>query len=100
MRERGDLAGFTGAGKDGATATDSVAACICPGLRRQYAIGSLPRLRGLEWGPRQKNNCLAPSRTKPVRLLGHENARFLASGRSLTPNRPSPDQIRATRRGI
>jgi hypothetical protein len=32
------LASFTGTETDGATATESVAACICRGLRRQYAI--------------------------------------------------------------
>jgi hypothetical protein len=51
MRERGDLAAFTGAGNEGATATDSVAACICLELRRQYAMGSLPHLWTLEYGP-------------------------------------------------
>jgi hypothetical protein len=45
MRDRGDLAGFTGTAAGGATATDSVAACICRGLRCQYAIESLPSLR-------------------------------------------------------
>ena len=49
MRGRGDLAGFAGGTADeGATATDSVAACICGGLRRQYAIESLPSRAGLE----------------------------------------------------
>jgi len=38
MRVRGDLSDFTGAGDDGATATESVAACICQELRRLYAI--------------------------------------------------------------
>jgi len=39
MRGRGDLTGFTGAGDDdGATATESLAACICHALRRLYAI--------------------------------------------------------------
>ncbi len=48
MRERGDLAGLTATGAStvaaysSATATESVAACICRGLRRQYAIESLP----------------------------------------------------------
>ena len=37
---------FTGATDDGATATWSVEACICGWLRRQYAIGSLPSIRG------------------------------------------------------
>ena len=32
----------------GATATESVAACICRGLRRQYAIESVPSCAGLE----------------------------------------------------
>jgi hypothetical protein len=41
MRERGDL-GFSATGDVGATATWLVAACICRGLRRQYAITSLP----------------------------------------------------------
>ncbi len=44
MRGRGDLAVLTGADDDGATATDSVEACICGWLRRQYAIGSLPSI--------------------------------------------------------
>jgi hypothetical protein len=48
MPERGDLAGFAAMGTSkadaGAIATDSVAACICRGLRRQYAIESLPVL--------------------------------------------------------
>jgi hypothetical protein len=35
---------------EGATATDSVAACICRGLRRQYAIESLPSGAGFEFG--------------------------------------------------
>jgi hypothetical protein len=38
MRGRGDLTGFTGTGGDCATATESVAACICHALRRLYAI--------------------------------------------------------------
>jgi len=46
MRERGDLTGLAAAGAgtadDGATATDSVAACICHELRRLYAIDILP----------------------------------------------------------
>ena len=41
LRRRG-----AGTGDDGATATDSVAACICRGLRRQYAIESVPHVRG------------------------------------------------------
>src|SRR5258705_10328625 len=51
MRERGDLTAFTVAGDEGATATESVAACICPRLRRQYAIETLPSPAGLEGGP-------------------------------------------------
>ena len=39
-----------GKAEAGATATESVAACICPGLRRQYAIESLPS-RGLRTRP-------------------------------------------------
>jgi hypothetical protein len=55
MPERGDLSGLAdlgAAGKAdaGATATESVAACICPGFRRQYAIESLP-LCGLRTRP-------------------------------------------------
>jgi len=42
MRERGDLPGRGGGADDGATATVSVAACIWGGLRRRYAINSLP----------------------------------------------------------
>jgi hypothetical protein len=45
MRERGDFAVFTGTDGGAATATASVAAatvsvaaCICRGVRRQYAI--------------------------------------------------------------
>jgi hypothetical protein len=45
------LTAFTGADEEGATATESVAACICPWLRRQYAIESLPSPAGLEAGP-------------------------------------------------
>jgi hypothetical protein len=46
------LTAFTDAGEEeGATATESVAACICPRLRRQYAIESLPSPAGLEGGP-------------------------------------------------
>jgi hypothetical protein len=51
MRERGGFTAFTGAGDEGATATESVAACICPRLRRQYAIESLPSPAGVERGP-------------------------------------------------
>ena len=39
MRGRGDLAGFNGTEDRGATATDSVAACIWGVVRRQLAIG-------------------------------------------------------------
>jgi hypothetical protein len=44
--------GVADAGKAdaGATATESVAACICLGFRRQYAIESLP-LCGLRTRP-------------------------------------------------
>jgi hypothetical protein len=48
MRDRGALTGLADAGAGAAvadlaaTATESVAACICRGLRRQYAIESLP----------------------------------------------------------
>jgi hypothetical protein len=44
MLERDDFIGLAGGGtaEVGTTATDSVAACICRGLRRQYAIDSLP----------------------------------------------------------
>jgi hypothetical protein len=45
MRERGDLAGFAGAADDGATATESVAACICQGLWRLNAIASCLHVR-------------------------------------------------------
>ena len=38
MRERGDRAGFAGSGVASATTAESVAACICRGVRRQYAI--------------------------------------------------------------
>jgi hypothetical protein len=42
MRGRGDLTGLAAAGADdGATATESVAACICHELRRLYAIAYL-----------------------------------------------------------
>jgi hypothetical protein len=51
MRERGGFTAFTGPGDEGATATESVAACICPRLRRQYAIESLPSPAGLEGRP-------------------------------------------------
>jgi hypothetical protein len=51
MRDRGDLAGLTDTGAEGATATESVAACICLELRRQYAIGSLPSPATPECGP-------------------------------------------------
>jgi hypothetical protein len=40
MRERGDLTGFAGAADGAATATESVAACICRGLWRLNAIAS------------------------------------------------------------
>lgn len=51
MRDRGDLAGFAATGEEGATATESVAACICLDLRRQYAISLLPSLTGPERSP-------------------------------------------------
>ena len=50
-----DLAGRavagSGTGDNGATATESVAACICVESRRQYAIGSVLSCAGLERGP-------------------------------------------------
>jgi hypothetical protein len=46
MRERG-RAGLAAAGGPSATAAESVAACICLELRRQYAIGGLLSLAGL-----------------------------------------------------
>jgi hypothetical protein len=53
MRERDDLTVLAtmgaGTADGGATATESVAACICLGLRRQYAIESLP-----SHGPRMR----------------------------------------------
>lgn len=41
MRARG-FPGLAATGADGATATDSVAACICVGVHRRYAIPTLP----------------------------------------------------------
>src|ERR1700694_316696 len=97
MRERGDLSGFTGTGNEGATATESVAACICPGLRRQYAI----RITAFTCGPRMRPALyyLVCPRAKQ-HPFGQRNARFRTSGRSLTPNRRSSDQIGGSRRGI
>jgi hypothetical protein len=48
MRGRGDFTGFAATAEEGATATDSVAACICPRLRRQYAIELSAFTHGLE----------------------------------------------------
>jgi hypothetical protein len=53
MRERGDFARST-TGEAGATATESVAACICRGVRRQNAIESLSSSARPNW-PAQKN---------------------------------------------
>src|SRR6185312_16937813 len=51
MRARGDFAGLApvaaDAADEGATATESVAACICRGLRRQFAIELLPSRTGV-----------------------------------------------------
>ncbi len=59
MRGRGDLVPFSSAGDDeGATATESVAACICRGLRRQYAIGSLPSRADRKIGPGHDTTCI------------------------------------------
>src|SRR6202163_4295594 len=77
MRERGDLAGFTGTAAGGATATESVAACICRGLRRQYAIESLPSRADLEIGPGLDTTwitCGLPERSSTP--FGQVNARF------------------------
>src|SRR5438034_6142756 len=94
MRGRGDLAPFSSACDDeGATATESVAACICRGLRRQYAIGSLPSRAGLEIGrvtilPVLPN--VFPTEAAP---FGQATARFRTSGRSLTRKPAVSDQI-------
>ena len=90
MRERGDLAAFTGTGEEGATATDSVAACICLELRRQYAIRIIASTRREpRYGPRILPNVLSSE----VAPLGHGNARFRTFERSLAPNRRLSDQI-------
>src|ERR1700675_4557057 len=90
MRERGDLAAFTGTGEEGATATDSVAACICLELRRQYAIELLPlRAKSLDTAPRYY---LMYYRAKQ-HPFGQGDARFRTFGRSLAPNRRPSDQI-------
>src|SRR3984957_5233048 len=82
MPVRGDLSGRAGLGaadagkaEAGAMATESVAACICPGLRRQYAIESLPS-RGLRTRPGSQNS-LSSSRTERPTVLP-ENLRFRA----------------------
>src|ERR1700721_507963 len=46
MRVRGALTAFAATGAEGATATDSIAACICSRLRRQYAITITTFARG------------------------------------------------------
>jgi hypothetical protein len=70
MPVRGDLGGLAAAGADtddnGATATESVAACICRGLRRQYAIGAVPSCGGPERGPSSQPSAL-PSESSPRR---------------------------------
>src|ERR1700694_1369307 len=97
MRERGDLAAFAGAGEEGATATDSVAACICLELRRQYAIELLPSRAGSrDTAPGYYLVCCR-AKQHP---FGQRNARFRTSGRSLTPNRRPSDQIGDSLGGI
>ena len=87
MRERGDFGGLTATAEEGATATDSVAACICPRLRRQYAIG-LPAFTGASNGARQSNSYAFSSEAAPVSALEALN---FGPGRNLTPNRRSLD---------
>ena len=84
---------------DGATATELVAACICPGLRRQYAIGSCPHMR-VSNAARFTYNCLVLVPERSSTLPGRGNARFRTSERSLTPNRQSFDQIEGSLRGV
>ena len=89
MRERGALAV---ACEEGATATVSVAACICPGLRRQYAIGSSPSCAG-PGVARFKYNCGTRPRVAAPFLKPREARDFAYRSDSLTPNRRSHDQI-------
>src|SRR5713226_4045748 len=94
MRERGDLTDFTGAGDDGATATESVAACICHALRRLYGISIIA------FGSRGGCNRLTTQPRANRYPVGAPNARLRIFGRSLTPNRPSSDQIEDSPRRI
>jgi hypothetical protein len=85
MRERGDLAGFTGASNDGATATESVAACICRWLRRQYAIASLPsragpRIRPASYDLSTVSDAAAAPRSAATFDFGHPGAVYRESG--------------------
>jgi len=72
MRERGDL-GLSATGDVGATATWPVVACICRGLRRQYAITSLPFFRRDRIGPFRVSNAIS---NEAARRSGHAPFNF------------------------
>jgi hypothetical protein len=98
MRARGDLAGLApvaaDAADEGATATESVAACICRGLRRQFAIEITAFARAPDALPPHPVSCCIAG---PSRRRSGQNGRPSDAGPSLPPNRPFPDQIRDSR---
>src|SRR5882724_13249140 len=93
MRERGDLAG--GAAAEGAAmATSPVVACICCGLRRQYAIEVTCLVTVAECAALfdlTRFTYSLPS--APAARSAKEEARFRRVGTSLTRNRMPSDQI-------
>src|SRR4051812_7404081 len=85
MRERGDLTGFTGAADDGATATESVAACICNRLWRRYAIGSVAFIYGPDVIASQYNPVGPRANRYPVRARKHSTSDIRAQSNAKPP---------------
>src|SRR5258707_6033037 len=91
MRVRGALTTFAATGAEGATATDSIAACICSRLRRQYAITITTFARG----PRTRPANLLPKcfSGEAAAMAGAETLDFCNWGNTnQTPTRNPPIQ--------
>jgi hypothetical protein len=95
MRERGDLTGLAAAGAGptiaaadlAATATESVAACICRGLRRQYAIEFAALIH---WaGPGRSQRITSRSCRRETALLFHADVIILDMGTHPSPENAS-----------
>ena len=100
MRERGDLEGGlatagAGAAEEGATATDSVAACIWGGLRRQYAI-AIHCLHGRSSDAAQ--SCYLCLRPPSSAILDRKNARFWTF-RAHSNAKPAPAPVKSDQAG-